>query len=211
MTFIRESDVRARAHRRAKSSGQTPHDALNDLAAVRRSRFDIFLSQTTRDAEIVLGVYDLLFEQGYSIFCDWIIAPEVSRSQVSPANAAFVRGAMMICDTLLFLDTEQADQSLWMCWELGWFDGNKGHVAILPVLADKTLQYRSREFLGLYPYIEVDEKGQLFLRRPVVVGPTGAIILEAPNQRSFQGWRSADASEFRTRVMGAWREPTSQY
>lgn len=205
MTFIRESEVRTRARRRAQAASQTPEDALNALAGMRRPRFDIFLSQTTRDAEIVLGVYDLLVEQGYSVFCDWIIAPEVNRSEVSPANAAFVRCAMMICDTLLFLDTDQADQSLWMCWELGWFDGNKGHVAILPVLEDKAAQYRSREFLGLYPYIEVDEKGRLFLRRPVVTGPTGITMLEAPNMRRFDAWRSGNASEFRPRVMGAWR------
>lgn len=210
MAFIRESEVRIRARRRAQAVSQTPQDTLNAIAEIRQPHFDIFLSQTTRDAEIVLGVYDLLVEHGYSVFCDWIVAPAVSRSEVSPANAAFVRGAMMICDTLLFLDTEQADQSLWMCWELGWFDGNKGHVGILPVLDDKTLQYRSREFLGLYPYIEVDEKGHLFLRRPVVAGPTGITILEAPNMRSFDVWRSENASDFRPRVMGAWREGTAK-
>jgi hypothetical protein len=210
MAIIRESEVRIRARRRAQALSQTPVEALNALASIRRPHFDIFLSQSIRDAEIVLGIYDLLVEQGYSVFCDWIIAPEVSRFEVSPTNAAFVRGVMTICDTFLFLDTEQADQSLWMCWELGWFDGQNGHVAILPVLEDKTVHYRSREFLGLYPYVEIDEKGKLILRRPVVTGPAGFTILESPNMRSFDGWRSGNATDFRPRVMGPWREATAR-
>lgn len=43
---------------------------------------------------------------------------------------------MSISDTMLFLDTENADRSLWMCWELGWFDGEKGPLGILPMLPD---------------------------------------------------------------------------
>jgi hypothetical protein len=205
MAFLHESDIRARARQHAQTQRRSVPDALERAASIRRSRFDIFLSQTIRDAEIVLGVYDLLTEKGYSVFCDWIAAPAVDRGEVTPANAEFVRRMMTISDTLLFLDTAQADQSLWMCWELGWFDGRQGHVAILPILSDNESHYRSREFLGLYPYIEVDENGRLILRRPLIAGPTGVTIIEAPNSRRFDDWRERPAEEFRTRAFGAWR------
>lgn len=119
MVFLRDSDMRARAQRRAKSEGVSIDEALRGASQRRHSRYDIFLSQTIRDAEIVLGVYDYLTDKGFVVFCDWIDEPDLSRNEVTPANAAFIRETMKQCDTLLFLDTESADQSLWMCWELG--------------------------------------------------------------------------------------------
>lgn len=204
MAFLREAEIRARAHRRAGALGVGVSEALNRAARQRLSRYDIFLSQTIRDAEIVLGVYDLLTSAGYSVFCDWIEAPDADRSQVTPANAAFVRATMGVSDTLLFLDTEGAVQSHWMCWELGWFDGGRGPVAILPVLAEGERYYRGREFLGLYPYIELDEEGRLKVVRPVVAGPSGIMMFEAPNSRSFDSWRSGPRDYMHPRVIGGF-------
>ncbi|MGH8048677.1 MAG: toll-Interleukin receptor [Chthoniobacterales bacterium] len=207
MGFLRESDIRTRAQRRARAEGVSVEEALRRAAHQRRSQYDIFLSQTIRDAEIVLGVYDLLTEKGYAVFCDWIDAPDANRNEITPANAALVREMMSISDTLLFLDTENADQSLWMCWELGWFDGGKGPVGILPVVTDQQRYYRGREFLGLYPYLEIDEEGRLKVVRPVVAGSSGIMLFEAPNSRSFDSWRTESRDHMRPRVVGAWRRP----
>lgn len=202
MAFLRQAEIRARALRRAGALGISVEEALSSAARQRMSRYDIFLSQTIRDAEIVLGVYDLLTSAGYSVFCDWIEAPDTDRSKVTPANAAQIRATMGVSDTLLFLDTKGADQSLWMCWELGWFDGGRGPVAVLPVLTEGERYYRGREFLGLYPYIEVDEDGRIKVVRPVVAGPSGIMVFEAPNWRSFESWRSDPRDFMRPRVMG---------
>lgn len=200
MAYLRENDIRARARRRAASEGLSIDAALLQAAKDRKPRYDIFLSQTIRDAEIVFGVYDYLIDKGFSVFCDWVENPETDRSKVTPSNAAFIRETMDICDTLLFLDTESADQSLWMCWELGWFDGRRGPVGILPILHEDTHFYRGREFLGLYPYIEEDEEGELKVIRPVVVGPGGTMIFEAPNSRSFENWHKSQSDFLRPRT-----------
>lgn len=204
MTFLRESEMRARARRRAEAEGVSIAEALRRATHKRLPQYDIFLSQTIRDAEIVLGVYDLLTSAGYTVFCDWIDAPEADRNQVTPANAGFIRAAMGVSDTLLFLDTQGADQSLWMCWELGWFDGARGPVAVLPILVEGERYYRGREFLGLYPYVELDEDGRLKVVRPVVAGPSGIMLFEAPNSRSFNSWRSDPRDLMRPRVVGDW-------
>lgn len=205
MAFLRESEIRTRARRRAGAEGVSVDESLRRAARQRRSRYDIFLSQTIRDAEIVLGVYDFLTEKGYVVFCDWIDAPEADRNRVTPTNAAFIREMMSVSDTLLFLDTNNANQSLWMCWELGWFDGGRGPVGVLPVLPDQKRYYRGREFLGLYPYLEIDEEGRLKVVRPVVAGPNGIMLFEAPNFRSFDAWRTDPCNYMRPRVVGAWR------
>lgn len=204
MDFLREQQMRDWAKRYARQRGQTAEEALGALSKSRQARYDIFLSQTIRDAEVVLGVYLYLTDKGYKVFCDWIAAPQVDRSEVSPANAAFVRKMMGISDSLMFLDTQQADQSLWMCWELGWFDGNKGRVCIVPVLRESE-EYRAREFLGLYPYLQIDAIGRLRLKRPNIPSPAGLTIFEAPDSRSLDSWLKDD-DPYRTHAVGLWRE-----
>ncbi len=159
------------------------------------------MSQTIRDAEIVLGIYDLLDELGYVVFCDWVEAPTADRSAVTPANADAIRRVMSLSDTLLYLDTENADASLWMCWELGWFDGAKGHVAIIPVVADDQDWYRNREFLGLYPFVRLNEEGQLEIVRPPASDGRGLTMFEAPNSRTYYQWLDGDAGFMRPRVL----------
>ncbi|WP_052510620.1 hypothetical protein [Pseudomonas sp. W15Feb9B] len=200
--FIFEKDIRSRAHRRTRKEGVEASGILSRVSQTPQPHYDIFLSQTIRDAELVLGVYDLLTELGYKVFCDWIQNPMNDRSQVSPANAKYIRAIMTVSDSMLFLDTEGADQSLWMCWELGWFDGRKGPVAVLPILQDGKEYYRGREFLGLYPYVELDDEGHLKIVRPVVSSPNGTYIIEAPNYRSYKNWVRNSPDFVRPRTPG---------
>jgi hypothetical protein len=204
MAFLHEGSVRARAARRAQAEDVSVEKALGRVSREQAARYDIFLSQTIRDAAIVLGVYDLLTAIGYLVFCDWIDAPDADRTKVTPANAALIRHVMSVSDTLLFLDTEGADQSLWMCWEVGWFDGVKGHVGVLPVLPDGKVYYRGREFLGLYPYIELDEDGQLKIVRPPAANSRGTTLFEAPNSTDFDRWRKDAPGFMRPRVIEHW-------
>tara|TARA_R110002094_G_scaffold219664_1_gene191771 strand:- start:77 stop:697 length:621 start_codon:yes stop_codon:yes gene_type:complete len=205
MAFLRDFDIRSRAQHRAKREGTTVEEAMRRVSRRQQSQYDIFLSQTIQDAEIVLGVYDYLTEKGFVVFCDWIAAPDTDRNEVTPVNAAFIRETMNTCDTLLFLDTDSADQSQWMCWELGWFDGRRGPVGVLPILKDGEHHYRGREFLGLYPYVEEGENGELKIVRPVVAGPNGIMIIGAPNSRNFESWRMDLHDHMRPRAIGAWR------
>ena len=41
-----------------------------------------------------------------------------------------------------------------MPWELGYFDGFKSAVAILPITQTEQHLYSGQEYLGLYPYID---------------------------------------------------------
>jgi len=42
-----------------------------------------------------------------------------------------------------------------MPWELGFFDGHNGNVAILPVLTDAEQEFKGQEYLSLYPYVDI--------------------------------------------------------
>lgn len=188
MAFLTEDLVRKRARARASARGRTVDAALRSEARKDVARYDIFLSQTIHDREIVYGVYAILTEDlGLTVFCDWIEAPEADRSSVTPENARYVRDRMGRSDTLLFLDTPKADQSKWMCWEIGWFDAAKGKVGVLPVVRNAGDPYRGREFLGLYPVVEVEPGRELkvkispeLLREFIVPGRAYGLATEMP-------------------------------
>lgn len=93
---------------------------------------------------------------------------------------------MRACDSLLYLYSQASQRSRWMPWELGYFDGFNGNVAILPVVPEGgALDFDREEYLQLYPKVDV-------------VGVTGnpslhvnrSRRLEQAEHKSFDRWRS---------------------
>lgn len=121
-------------------------------------RFDVFLSHSVKDAELVLGVVNILEEMGQKVYVDWIIDDNLSRDNVTPATANTLRRRMSQSSRLLYLATNNATSSKWMPWELGYFDGLKsGKVAILPLVDYSFSSFQGQEYLGLYPALDKAE------------------------------------------------------
>lgn len=119
--------------------------------------FDIFLSHSIADAELVLGVKKLLEQQGATVYVDWSYDGKLDRSKVNADTADLLRQRMRQSNSLIYLATDAASTSKWMPWELGFFDGYKpGGVAIMPVLDRETDGFAGQEYLGLYPRVTKD-------------------------------------------------------
>jgi hypothetical protein len=158
-TYFTTSEARTAANaqpqRLAKSSKQIL--AEDAAKAYDWQSFDVFLSHSILDAELILGVKVLLEKRGYSVYVDWDSDGDLDRSVVSPKTAAILRTRMRQSKSLLYVATENAGTSKWMPWELGYFDGfKKGGVAILPVLDSENASFRGQEYLGLYPVVTKD-------------------------------------------------------
>ncbi|MGG7598717.1 toll/interleukin-1 receptor domain-containing protein [Pseudomonas sp. WC1] len=157
MAFFTKSEARAAAKRamRNRSLGEMMSESME--SSKRATKFDVFLSHSINDAELVLGVKVLLEEMGKKVYVDWVDDPELDRSQVNKHTAERLRGRMKQSDTLLYIATENATNSKWMPWELGYFDGHKPNkVAILPVLEKESQKFEGQEYLGLYPTVDKD-------------------------------------------------------
>lgn len=119
--------------------------------------FDIFLSHSIADAELVLGVKQLLEQQGATVYVDWSHDRQLDRSKVNAETADLLRQRMRQSKSLIYLATDSASTSKWMPWELGFFDGYRpGGVAIMPVLDRETDGFAGQEYLGLYPRVTKD-------------------------------------------------------
>jgi hypothetical protein len=186
MTYLTEREVRARAA--GQDFGLRNFDValpLHLIAQMFRSHFDIFLSHSFRDAELILGVKLLLEAAGKTVYVDWIVDQKMDRSQVSAATADKLRGRMRQYDALFYIYTQHSRASRWMPWELGYFDGYNGNVAILPIVPDHgSLDFDSEEYLQLYPKVDAvnpAQKPSLFVNR--------AQKLEPGEYLSFDDWR----------------------
>lgn len=69
MPLLTERFIRERARDFMVREGLTAERCLERASKQSLSRYDIFLSQTKRDAEIVLGVYAYLTSLGYKVGC----------------------------------------------------------------------------------------------------------------------------------------------
>ena len=124
------------------------------------SQYDIFLSHSFKDAELIAKLKLILEEYGYSVYVDWLEDPQMNRDSVTKYTALILKMRMKQCKCLLYAVTGNSSNSKWMPWELGEFDGQKPQkVAILPVQLDgyRTNTYSGQEYLGIYPYITRDK------------------------------------------------------
>jgi len=124
-----------------------------------QTKFDIFLSHSSKDKQLILGVKQLIEDSGYSVYIDWVDDPELDRTNVNKHTAEKLRTRMKQSNFLVYVDSDNAKSSKWMPWELGYFDGYKSEkLGILVIRNNSNEIYKGQEYLNLYPTIE---KGNL--------------------------------------------------
>jgi hypothetical protein len=160
MAYFTKSEARAaaaRTRRVQKSFGMESADILLDSAKTAKitDSFDVFLSHSIADAEIVLGIKQLLEDSGLKVYVDWVQDTQMDRQNVTKETAAILRQRMRQSKSLIYLSSGNSSSSKWMPWELGYFDGFKPDgVAIMPVLDSSTDAFKGQEYLGLYPIVQ---------------------------------------------------------
>ncbi len=119
--------------------------------------FDIFLSHSFKDAELILGVKSILEDQGFSVYVDWHDDPQMFRGSVSEETAEILRKRMRQSKSLIYVATDNASGSKWMPWELGCSDGYKPKGVAILLLEYEGSAFKGQEYLSLYPVVQ---KGQ---------------------------------------------------
>lgn len=158
MAYFTKNEARAAAQSSIKKHGtKKTFDSLvmeSFSTAKDSDSFDIFLSHSIHDAELIVGIKELLENLGFSVYVDWDADPQLDRTAVSKKTADILRRRMRQSKSLIYVATEKASNSKWMPWELGFFDGHKpGQVAVLPLLDSESGTFHTQEYLGLYPVV----------------------------------------------------------
>lgn len=173
--LLTEQQVRQRVSREviSKGLGSIPSQYLRESMASKildnadiyqksemalKKEFDIFLSHSTKDKELVVGTKLILEDLGYSVYVDWIEDHKMDRSKVSKKTAEILQKRMQKCKSLFYAFSTNSSESKWMPWECGYFDGIKnGKVAVLPISKNSNKSFNGAEYLGLYYYITIEE------------------------------------------------------
>lgn len=156
MAYFTKREARAAAQAKKPVLKKAFEDYVMDsvTASTDLDKFDIFLSHSIHDAELIVGVKELLEGMGLSVYVDWDADPELDRNAVSKKTAETLRKRMRQSKSLVYVATEKASTSKWMPWELGFFDGHKpGQVAVLPLMDTESGTFPAQEYLGLYPVV----------------------------------------------------------
>lgn len=116
--------------------------------------YDIFLSHSYLDSKQIYVIKEEIENMGFSVYVDWLEDPSLNRNKVNKETALLLKKRMRSCKSLFYATTKNYQQSKWMPWELGYFDGIKGKVAILPILDEGNSTFSGTEYLELYPYVD---------------------------------------------------------
>lgn len=135
----------------AKSADQVLKE---ERRSFEEREYDVFLSHSSLDAKDVLGLCRVLRREfGLTVYLD-LDDEQLDSDEVTPDTARVLRQRMKYSRVLFYASSVNASASKWMPWELGYFDGLKGAVAVVPVGDDPSESYEGQEYLGLYPYID---------------------------------------------------------
>jgi hypothetical protein len=153
-----------------RSVGQT-YRSLNEAKSVGQRT--AFLCHSHKDADLVKGIIQLLNDNGWSIYVDWMDASMPATP--NRVTASKIKDRIVACDWLLFLATFNSMGSRWCPWEIGYADGKKpiDHIIIIPTQDGVTT--RGSEYLQLYRYIDVSRSGRLAAYDP---GSTNGVFFE---------------------------------
>lgn len=155
MAYLTRGQAVAAARRAFGTVDLAESELRKSAQAPLTRRFDVFLSHSIGDAGVILGIKELLEREALSVYVDWMVDPQMDRRNVTPATAARLRERMNQCGYLLYASSNSSSASKWMPWELGYFDGRRGRVGILPVVASVGDGFVGVEYLGLYPLVEL--------------------------------------------------------
>jgi hypothetical protein len=132
--FSKEYLTKQRRYFDMKKEASIMEDAVRS-----KSEFDIFLSHSYQDRDIIGALFKVMEEEmDFKIYVDWIVDTELDRTNVTAATAQRLKERMNLCKCLLFATSENQPKSKWMPWELGYFDGMKEKVAICQLSKRKT-------------------------------------------------------------------------
>lgn len=156
MSYLTEKEIRLHAGQILQRVRKTAGQVLAEAIAPDDKKFDVFLSYSSGEPqEVLVGVIALLEDRGLSVYIDKYSDPQLSPVNVTPKTTQILRDRMCNSNSLLYLYSQHSTRSRWMPWELGFFDGLKGSVGVLPVTQNQEETFKGEEYLNLYPYVDI--------------------------------------------------------
>lgn len=116
----------------------------------------VFLSHKHSDLDELKDIIGFL-ESKYNVDVYIDSMDKAMPTTTSGATAASIKSVIQKCDKFILLATDDAVESKWCNWELGFGDAQKFResIAILPIKekGQYDFQYKGKEYMSIYPQI----------------------------------------------------------
>ena len=116
----------------------------------------VFLSHKHSDLDELKDIIGFL-ESKYNVDVYIDSMDKAMPTTTSGATAARIKSVIQKCDKFILLATDDAVESKWCNWELGFGDAQKfrENIAILPIKekGQYDFQYKGKEYMSIYPQI----------------------------------------------------------
>ena len=121
-------------------------------------KYDLFLSHSSFDSELLLSLKLILNHCHVNVYVDWVSDRNALKRELTNANTAkTIIERLKSSKALLYIHTEASQNSKWAPWELGFFHALKRKICIYnPNNIEKA------PYLDIYP-TTVLEEGKLFV------------------------------------------------
>jgi len=157
MPTVTLSEARSRAQQSMLYKSASSIIAESMMKQLSQQNYDVFLSHSFADRELVIGLKGLLEDHKYTVYVDWFEDPSLDRSNITAETIKLLRGRMNFCKCLFYSVTPNSEHSNWMPWECGYMDGKTGRSAIFPLTTLRSNSFSGREYLQAYPYVTIDQ------------------------------------------------------
>ncbi len=118
-----------------------------------------FLSHSTLDKDLAVGLQVLLHEAGWEVYIDWQ-HNELFGDRPTIEHSKELQRRMQQCEWFIYLATENSSKSRWCPWEIGFANAKKGDNAIVVVQTSDDRHTYGSEYLNLYRHIDISSVGQ---------------------------------------------------
>lgn len=174
------------------------------------SYVDVFVSHKKENTTEAKRLKSRIQKLGYTCYID-ADDPSLKETKSAEQMAELIRSHLRQCRCLIFVYSQQAIESKWMPWELGFFDGRWGNRSIGLYILDKgphrkagdpprdesRASFSVQEYLEMYEQVD-DKTLPDFLHRNT---STTALLNRA----------DVDVDRFMTLLIGATRNPIDFY
>lgn len=144
-----------------KEKQQNPNESIRIFSEAKNKQqrnkysfeISVFLSHKHDEKVIVESVITMLNKLGVEVYVDW--QDEGIPKDTNGWTASIIKQKITKNDKFIFLATENAINSKWCNWELGFGDALKfqQNIAIMPITDKEDNQFTGNEYLQIYPVI----------------------------------------------------------
>lgn len=119
------------------------YKSLKGKGIHKENKYDVFISHSSDDKEIVRGIIKYLNNKGMTCYCDWSLDNEFLRRQyVSEYTKEVLKLRMEQSNELFYIETTNSIKSDWVKFELEYFKELNKNIVVID-------DNKRREFIGL--------------------------------------------------------------